>query len=561
MTEDQKKIIYSMVKVGKTYGSKKVLSDISLSFFYGAKIGILGLNGSGKSTLLKIMAGEEKSFIGDIHCKEGYSIGYLPQEPKLNPELTVKEVVSEGVQQIVGWLKEFDEINNQFANEMTPDEMEKLISKQADIQDKLDRVDAWTLDDRLNFAMSALCCPPSDQIIKNLSGGERVRVALCRLLLQEPDILLLDEPTNHLDANSVSWLEQHLDAYKGTVIAVTHDRYFLDNVAGWILELDRGEGYPYKGNYSGWLKQKQERLSLEEKSDDRRIKTLKRELEWVNMSPRARQAKSKSRLNSYEELLNQKQSDSIKDLRIFIPPGPRLGNLVIEAHDVEKSFGKKTLYDNLSFSLPPAGIVGIIGPNGSGKTTLFKMITEEEKPDKGSFKVGSSVKLGYMRQSRYNLDDNKTVYEMISGGNDTVLVGKNEINARAYVSQFNFMGQNQQKKVGILSGGERNRIQLALLLKEQSNVILLDEPSNDLDINTLRSLEEAILNFAGCTVVISHDRWFLDRVATHILSFSNEGEVRWFEGNYSEYEQKYLSSNYKKTDNKQTANRYQGISR
>ena len=560
MTDDQKKIIYSMVKVGKTFGTKKVLSNISLSFFHGAKIGILGLNGSGKSTLLKIMAGEEKSYIGDIHCKEGITIGYLPQEPKLDLGKTVKEIVSEGVGEIVAWIKEFDEINLKFAEEMTPEEMEKLIEKQAKIQDKLDRHDAWTLDDRLNFAMNALRCPPADSLVKNLSGGEKVRVALCRLLLQEPDVLLLDEPTNHLDAASVSWLEQHLDAYKGTVIAVTHDRYFLDNVAGWILELDRGEGYPYKGNYSGWLEQKQSRLLLEEKEDDRRVKTLKRELEWVKMSPRARQAKSKSRLNSYEELLNQKQSDAVRDLKIFIQPGPRLGNLVIEAQGVEKSFGNKVLYKDLSFAFPPAGIVGIVGPNGSGKTTLFKMIAGEEKADKGSFKIGPSVQLGYMKQSRYGLDDNKTVYEMISGGHDLIEIGKTEVNARSYVSQFNFTGQDQQKKIGALSGGERNRIQLALLLKEQSNVILLDEPSNDLDVNTLRALEDAILNFAGCVVVISHDRWFLDRVATHILSFSQEGEVHWCEGNYSDYEQKYLSGS-SKGEQKKSSERYQGISR
>ena len=560
MTEDTKKIIYSMVKVGKAFGSRKVLSNISLSFYYGAKIGILGLNGSGKSTLLRIMAGEEKGYIGDIHCNDGISIGYLPQEPKLDSTKTVKEIVSEGVQEIVSLLKEFDEINLKFAEEMTPEEMEKLIDRQAKVQDKLDRVDAWTLDDRLNFAMNALRCPPADSLVENLSGGERVRVALCRLLLQEPDVLLLDEPTNHLDASSVSWLEQHLDAYRGTVIAVTHDRYFLDNVAGWILELDRGEGYPYKGNYSGWLRQKQDRLALEEKADDRRVKTLKRELEWVNMSPKARQAKSKSRLNSYEELLNQQQSDAIRELKLYIQPGPRLGNLVVEATGVEKSFAGRNLYKDLSFSLPPAGIVGVVGPNGSGKTTLFKMISGEEVPDKGSFKIGPSVKLGYMKQSRYELNDQKTVYDMISGGHDVVEVGKSEVNSRSYVSQFNFTGQDQQKKIGTLSGGERNRVQLALLLKEQSNVILLDEPSNDLDINTLRALEDAILNFAGCVVVISHDRWFLDRVATHILSFSQEGEIHWCEGNYSEYEEKYLSKK-SGADAKKNRERYQGISR
>ena len=557
-TTDDKKIIYSMVKVGKAFGTKKVLSNISLSFFYGAKIGILGLNGSGKSTLLKIMAGEDSQFIGETHESEGFTKGYLPQEPELDPTQTVKEAVSEGVKEIAGWLKEFEEINAKFAEEMTPEEMDKLITRQAKVQDKLDHSNAWELEDRLNYAMEALKCPPKDQIIGNLSGGEKVRVALCRLLIQEPDILLLDEPTNHLDAASVYWLEQHLQQYKGTVIAITHDRYFLDNVAGWILELDRGVGYPYKGNYSGWLKQKQERLIKEAKQDDRRVKTLKRELEWVQMSPRARQAKSKSRLESYDKLLNQEQNQSIKDLRIFIPPGPRLGNLVIEAQNVSKNFGEKTLYKDLNFSLPPGGIVGIVGPNGSGKTTLFKMIAEEEKPDSGSFKIGSTVKLGYMKQNRYNLDDKKTVYDMISEGKDVIALGKGEVNSRSYVGQFNFTGQDQQKKIGALSGGERNRVQLALLLKEQANVILLDEPSNDLDVNTLRALEDALLNYAGCAVIISHDRWFLDRVATHILSFSKEGEIHWFEGNYSEYKQYHYGED-KSAD--AATKRYHGIKR
>ena len=547
-----------MVKVGKTFGSRKVLSDISLSFFYGAKIGILGLNGSGKSTLLKIMAGEDSQFIGETHASDGFTRGYLPQEPQIDPKLTVKEAVADGVREVAGWLKEFEEINAKFAEEMTPEEMEKLIDRQAKVQDKLDHSNAWELEDRLNYAMEALKCPPPEQLIGNLSGGEKVRVALCRLLIQEPDILLLDEPTNHLDAASVYWLEQHLKMYKGTVIAITHDRYFLDNVAGWILELDRGTGYPYKGNYSGWLQQKQDRFTLEAKKDDRRIKTLKRELEWVQMSPKARQAKSKSRLESYEKLLNQEQDQAIKDLRIFIPPGPRLGNLVIEAQNVSKSFDNKTLYKNLTFSLPPAGIVGIVGPNGSGKTTLFKMISGEEKPDTGTFKTGSTVKLGYMKQSRYNLDDKKTVYDMISGGHDVIPIGKGEVNSRSYVGQFNFTGQDQQKKIGDLSGGERNRIQLALLLKEQANVILLDEPSNDLDINTLRALEDALLNYAGCAVIISHDRWFLDRVATHILSFSKEGEIHWFEGNYSEYKQHYFGDDSNADSGKQ---RYHGIKR
>lgn len=537
MSVDDKKIIYSMVKVGKVHGTKQVLRDISLSYFYGAKIGVLGLNGSGKSTLLKIMAGVDKDHRGEAHLSEGYTVGYLEQEPQLEEGKTVKDVVSEGAQDIVDLLKRFDEINARFGEELSPDEMDKVIADQAKVQDKLDAMNAWELDDKLNFAMEALRCPPADELVDHLSGGERRRVALCRLLIQEPDILLLDEPTNHLDAESVVWLEKHLQAYKGTVIAITHDRYFLDNVAGWILELDRGHGIPFKGNYSGWLDQKQKRMAQEAKSEDKRASQLARELEWINMAPRARQAKSKARISAYESLLNQEQEQLAKDLKLYIPPGPRLGNKVIEAVNISKSFGDKVLYEGLNFTLPPGGIVGIIGPNGAGKTTLFKMITGQERPDEGSFSVGSTAKLGYMEQSRESLDPKKSIYEVISGGRDTVTVGSREINARAYVAQFNFNGQDQQKKIADLSGGERNRVQMALLLKEDANVILLDEPSNDLDINTLRALEEALLNFGGCAVIISHDRWFLDRVATHILAFENNSEVVWFEGNYSEYEE------------------------
>lgn len=537
MSVDDKKIIYSMVKVGKVHGTKQVLRDISLSYFYGAKIGVLGLNGSGKSTLLKIMAGVDKDHRGEAHLSEGYTVGYLEQEPQLEEGKTVKDVVSEGAQEIVDLLKRFDEINARFGEELSPDEMDKVIADQAKVQDKLDAMNAWELDDKLNFAMEALRCPPAEELVDHLSGGERRRVALCRLLIQEPDILLLDEPTNHLDAESVVWLEKHLQAYKGTVIAITHDRYFLDNVAGWILELDRGHGIPFKGNYSGWLDQKQKRMAQEAKSEDKRASQLARELEWINMAPRARQAKSKARISAYESLLNQEQEQLAKDLKLYIPPGPRLGNKVIEAVNISKSFGDKVLYEGLNFTLPPGGIVGIIGPNGAGKTTLFKMITGQERPDEGSFSVGSTAKLGYMEQSRESLDPKKSIYEVISGGRDTVTVGSREVNARAYVAQFNFNGQDQQKKIADLSGGERNRVQMALLLKEDANVILLDEPSNDLDINTLRALEEALLNFGGCAVIISHDRWFLDRVATHILAFENNSEVVWFEGNYSEYEE------------------------
>ena len=537
MTVDDKKIIYSMHRVGKTHGDKKVLKDISLSYFYGAKIGVLGLNGSGKSTLLKIMAGVDKEYLGEISMSDGYTIGYLPQEPELDPAKTVKEIVEEGCAETVELLKRFEEINLKFAEELTPEQMDEVLAEQAKVQDRLDALDAWNLDDKLNFAMDALRCPPADQNVQGLSGGEARRVALCRLLLKEPDILLLDEPTNHLDAESVYWLERHLQQYKGTVIAITHDRYFLDNVAGWILELDRGEGIPYKGNYSGWLEAKSKRLELEKKSDDKRAQRLRQELEWVRSSPKARQAKNKARISAYDDLANaSNQAQLQKDLKIAIPPGPRLGTNVIQADGVKKQFGEKVLYDNLNFNLPQGGIVGIIGPNGAGKTTLFNLITGHDQPDKGTFSVGETVKLGYMHQSRLSLDPEKTVYEVISGGHDLVEVGGREINARAYVASFNFNGQDQQKKVGVLSGGERNRIQLALLLKEENNVILLDEPTNDLDVNTLRALEEALLAFAGCAVVISHDRWFLDRIATHILAFEGDSHVEWFEGNFTDYE-------------------------
>ena len=531
------KIIYSMVKVSKRHGQKTVIKDISLSYFYGAKIGVLGLNGSGKSSLLRILAGVDQEFSGEAHLSDGYTVGFLEQEPELTEGKTVREIVEEGVQEIVDLQKEFEEINLKFADEMTPDEMEALIARQAEVQDLLDKMDAWTLDDRLNFAMDALRCPPSDQLVDHLSGGERRRVALCRLLLKKPDILLLDEPTNHLDAESVEWLEHHLRDYKGTIIAVTHDRYFLDNVAGWILELDRGHGIPWKGNYSSWLDQKQRRLSQEAKDDDKRSKTLQRELEWVNMSPKARQAKNKARIQAYESLLNKEQIEKEKELQLYIPPGPRLGDIVIDAEEVSKAFDQKLLYKGMNFKLPPGGIVGVIGANGTGKTTLFKMIVGQESPDSGSFRLGATAKVGYMEQSRLTLDPAQSVYETISGGSEVVKLGKHEVNARAYVGRFNFTGQDQQKKVGTLSGGERNRIQLALLLKEEANVILLDEPTNDLDINTLRALEDGLLNFAGCAVIISHDRWFLDRVATHILAFEGNSDVYWYEGNYSEYEE------------------------
>jgi sulfate-transporting ATPase len=535
-TYDTKKIIYSMVNVGKRHGTKDVLRDISLSYYHGAKIGVLGLNGSGKSTLLKIMAGQEKEFRGEARLSDGFTVGFLEQEPDLDSEKTVKETVAEALAKVMGLLKRFDEINLKFAEEMTPEAMDALITEQTKVQDELDRLDAWSLDDRLQFAMDALDCPPGDQKIAVLSGGERRRVALCRLLLQEPDVLLLDEPTNHLDAQSITWLEKHLQQYKGTVIAVTHDRYFLDNVAGWILELDRGHGIPFQGNYTSWLEQKERRLELESKADDRRARHLKSELEWIRMSPKARQAKSKARIQAYEVMLEQDSEQVAKDLKIYIPPGPRLGELVVEAQDVSKSFGDRCLFEHLSFRLPPGGIVGVIGPNGAGKSTLFKLITGQMTPDTGSFRIGSTVKLAMMNQSRESLDPDKTIYELVSGGYDTIPIGRQDVNARSYVAQFNFTGQDQQKKIGTLSGGERNRVQLALMIKDGGNTILLDEPSNDLDVNTLRALEEALQNFAGCAVVISHDRWFLDRIATHILAFEGKGEVLWFDGNYSDYE-------------------------
>jgi ATP-binding cassette ChvD family protein len=536
MSDNNEKIIFSMAGVSKIYPpQKQVLKNIYLSFFYGAKIGVLGLNGSGKSTLLKIIAGIDKNYQGEVVFSPHYSVGYLAQEPQLDPTKTVKQVVQEGVQAIVDLLKEFEEINEKFADPEA--DFDKLVARQADIQDKLDQAGAWELDNRLEKAMDALRTPPEDAIIGNLSGGEKRRVALCRLLLQEPDVLLLDEPTNHLDAESVQWLEQHLQQYKGTVIAVTHDRYFLDNVAGWILELDRGEGIPWKGNYSSWLEQKQKRLAVEEKQESKRQKTLQRELEWVNMSPKARQAKQKARLSSYEKLLNEEVKQKEEKLELYIPPGPRLGSKVIEAKNISKAYGDKLLIENFSFSLPPAGIVGVIGPNGAGKTTLFKMITGAVKPDQGTFEVGPTVKYAYVDQEHDNLDPHKTVWEVISGGNELIKIGEREVNSRAYVSKFNFSGTDQQKKVGQLSGGERNRVHLAMTLKQGANLLLLDEPTNDLDVNTLRALEEGLENFAGCAVVISHDRWFLDRVATHIIAFEGDSQVRFFEGNFTEYEE------------------------
>ncbi|MBI2215008.1 MAG: energy-dependent translational throttle protein EttA [Acidobacteria bacterium] len=527
------KIIYSMIGVGKYYDKKPVLKDIYLSYFYGAKIGVLGLNGSGKSSLLKIMAGIDKSFVGETTCSPGFTIGYLEQEPKLDETKSVREIVQEGVQELVDLLREYDEINDKFAD---PDvDMDKLLERQGKVQDRLEAMGGWDLDSRLEMAMDALRCPPADTLVKNTSGGEKRRIALCRLLLQKPDILLLDEPTNHLDAESVAWLEHHLQQYEGTVIAVTHDRYFLDNVAGWILELDRGQGIPWKGNYSSWLEQKEARLAQEEKSESDRRKTLQRELEWIRMSPKARHAKGKARINAYEQLLSQETQEKIKDLEIFIPPGPRLGDVVVEAEGVKKGYGEVLLVDEMSFRLPPGGIVGIIGPNGAGKTTLFKMITGQENPDAGTIRLGETVKLGYVDQSR-TLDPEKTIFDEISGGSDVILLGTREVNARAYVARFNFSGADQQKKVGLLSGGERNRVHLAKMLKEGCNVLLLDEPTNDLDVNTMRALEEALENFAGCAVIISHDRWFLDRVATHMLAFEGDSKAVFFDGNYSEYE-------------------------
>lgn len=536
MANEPNKVIYSMVGVSKFYDKKPVLKDIYLSYFYGAKIGVLGLNGSGKSSLLRILAGIDKDFVGETVLSPGHTIGFLEQEPRLDESKTVREIVEEAVQETVDALKEFSEINDKFAEPMSDDEMAKLCERQAEVQEKLDALDAWDLDSRLEMAMEALRCPAGETPIKNLSGGEKRRVALCRLLLKKPDILLLDEPTNHLDAESVAWLEHHLQQYAGTIIAVTHDRYFLDNVAGWILELDRGEGIPWKGNYTSWLEQKQNRLKLEEKSESERQKSLQRELEWVRMSPKGRHAKSKARISSYEALLSQESERHAKDLEIYIPPGPRLGNIVVEANNISKSFGDRLLVEGMTFSLPPGGIVGIIGPNGAGKTTLFRMIAGEEKPDSGTIRIGETVKLAYVEQSRNVLDPNKTIWETISDGQDAIQLGKQSVNSRAYVSRFNFSGTDQQKKVGMLSGGERNRVHLARMLKEGANVLLLDEPTNDLDVNTMRALEEALENFAGCAVVISHDRWFLDRIATHILAFEGDSKVVWFDGNYSEYE-------------------------
>ena len=538
---DDKKIIFSMVGVSKVFPpQKQVLKNIYLSFFYGAKIGIIGLNGSGKSTLLKIIAGVEKEYQGEVVFSPGYSVGYLEQEPKLEPGKTVKEVVQEGVQNIVDTLKEYEEVNEKFGDPEIledPDKMDALINRQAELQDKIDATDAWNLDSRLERAMDALRCPPEDQVVDTLSGGERRRVALCRLLLQQPDILLLDEPTNHLDAESIDWLEQHLQQYTGTVICITHDRYFLDHVAGWILELDRGEGIPWKGNYSSWLDQKTKRMAQEEKQASKRRKTLERELEWINMAPKARQAKGKARLNSYEALLNEDQKEREAKLEIFIPSGPRLGNKVIEAQHVAKAFGDKLLFDDLNFMLPPNGIVGVIGPNGAGKTTLFKMIMGMESIDKGSFEVGETVKVGYADQTHKDIDPKKTVYQVVSGGQEFIRVGGKEVNSRAYLSKFNFAGADQEKLCGVLSGGERNRLHLALTLKAEANVLLLDEPTNDIDVNTLRALEEGLENFAGCAVVVSHDRWFLDRICTHILSFEGDSNVVFYEGSYSEYEE------------------------
>ena len=536
MSTQPNKIIYSMVGVSRHYDKRAVLKDIYLSYFYGAKIGVIGLNGSGKSTLLRVIAGADKGYTGETVLSPGYTIGYLEQEPRLDESKTVRETIEEAVAETVGLLKEFDEINARFGDEMSDEEMNKLLERQGEVQEKLDAQDAWDLDSRLEMAMDALRCPPGETKVAVLSGGEKRRVALCRLLLMKPDILLLDEPTNHLDAESVGWLERHLQQYAGTVIAVTHDRYFLDNVAGWILELDRGEGIPWKGNYSSWLEQKQERLRREEKQESERQKTLERELEWIRMAPKARHAKSKARINSYEALLNQQNEQRARELEIYIPPGPRLGAVVIEADAVSKAYGDRLLVEGMTFKLPPGGIVGVIGPNGAGKTTLFRMVTGAEQPDAGTIRVGETVQLGYVDQSR-TLDPEKSIWEEISGGSDTIKLGPREVNSRAYVGRFNFSGSDQQKKVSQLSGGERNRVHLAKMLKEGSNVLLLDEPTNDLDVNTMRALEEALENFAGCAVVISHDRWFLDRIATHILAFEGESRVFWFEGNFSDYEE------------------------
>ncbi len=536
MGNEPNKVIYSMVGVSKYYDKRPILKDIYLSYFYGAKIGVLGLNGSGKTSLLRILAGVDREFNGETVLSPGYTVGYLEQEPQLDASKTVRDVAREGVRETVELLDEYNRINEQFANPMSDEEMNKLIEHQGEVQEKLDAADAWDLDSRLEMAMEALRCPPGDTPVNVLSGGERRRVALCRLLLQKPDILLLDEPTNHLDAETIAWLEHHLQQYAGTIIAVTHDRYFLDNVAGWILELDRGQGIPWKGNYSSWLEQKQLRLKNEEKSESERQKTIQRELEWIRMSPKGRHAKSKARINSYETLLKQDTETRAKDLEIYIPPGPRLGDVVIEANKVSKAYGERLLIDSMSFALPPGGIIGVVGPNGAGKTTLFRMITGQEQPDSGTIRLGGTVKLAYVEQSRDALDPAGTIWQAISEGRDTVQLGTRQINSRAYVARFGFSGTDQQKKVGLLSGGERNRVHLARMLKEGANVILLDEPTNDLDVNTMRALEDALENFAGCAVVISHDRWFLDRIVTHILAFEGDSTVIWFDGNYSEYE-------------------------
>ncbi len=536
MSTEPNKVIYSMVGVSKYYDKKPVLKDIYLSYFYGAKIGVIGLNGSGKSSLLRILAGVDRGFNGETVISPGHTVGFLQQEPELDNDKTVREIVEEGVLQVVDALREYNSINDKFAEPMSDEEMNRLIERQGKVQEKLDALDAWDLDARLEMAMDALRCPPGETPVKVLSGGERRRVALCRLLLQKPHILLLDEPTNHLDAETVAWLEHHLQGYPGTIIAVTHDRYFLDNVAGWILELDRGQGIPWKGNYSSWLEQKKNRLEQEEKAESERQKTLQRELEWIRMSPKGRHAKAKARITSYEQLLSQNIEKQTKELEIYIPPGPRLGNVVINADNVSKAYGDNILMEGMTFSLPPGGIVGVIGPNGAGKTTLFRMITGREKPDSGTFSMGDTVKLAYVGQSREDLDPDKSIWEVISGGEDVIQLGRRQVNSRAYVARFNFSGSDQQKKVSMLSGGERNRVHLARMLKEEANVLLLDEPTNDLDVNTMRALEEALENFAGCAVVISHDRWFLDRIATHILAFEGDSKVVWFEGNYSEYE-------------------------
>lgn len=536
MAQDPNKVIYSMIGVSKIYGQKYVLKDIYLSYFYGAKIGVLGLNGAGKSSLLKILAGVDKDFIGETILSPGFTIGYLEQEPLVDSRKTVREVVEEGVQEAIDLLREFEEVSAKFAEPMSGAEMDKLIARQGRIQEKIDALDAWDIDARLEMAMDALRCPPGDTNVSVLSGGEKRRAALCRLLLKRPDILLLDEPTNHLDAEAVAWLERHLQQYPGTVIAVTHDRYFLDHVAGWILELDRGQGIPYQGNYSSWLEQKKSRLSLEEKGESQRQRTLERELEWIRMSPKGQHSKSKARIAAYEKLLSEDTVKRAEELQLFIPPGPRLGNLVIEMNGVRKVYGDRIILDNVTFSLPPGGVIGIIGPNGAGKTTLFRLIVGEEKPDGGTIRIGESVKLGYMNQSRDNLDPEKNIWEVISGGADEISIGNRKINSRAYVSRFNFNGADQQKKVGTLSGGERNRVQLARTLTAEANVLLLDEPTNDLDVNTIRALEEGLENFAGCALVISHDRWFLDRIATHILAFEDDSSVLFFDGNYTQYE-------------------------